>query len=153
MEDNSEGAVADDLALCVGQISRLPSEAVLDPFADDFCKARWSVSAELNERERKGKIEDDCSEEIGEHIPPILRLLKAVGRFCDITRRRRRRGGGRQNRTLLSRVWRALVEHLMSGAWLECKGERRQRQVVQVRRRCGGVCGMVVSAQKADGGG
>jgi hypothetical protein len=37
MEDNAKGSIADYLALCVGELSRLSSQAILDLFADDFC--------------------------------------------------------------------------------------------------------------------
>jgi hypothetical protein len=38
MEDNTEGSIADDLTLCIGEFSRLSSQAILDLLADDFCK-------------------------------------------------------------------------------------------------------------------
>lgn len=38
VEDNTEGTIADNLALCVSQFSGLSSQAVLDLLADDFCQ-------------------------------------------------------------------------------------------------------------------
>ena len=73
LENDTEGAIADDLALGVLHLLGLPSKAVLDLLTDDFycsgqhCTARRARHAWLN-------------------IPPILRLEKADGRFCDIVR-------------------------------------------------------------------
>jgi hypothetical protein len=39
LEDDAEGAVAHNLALCVGQVLVFSGLAVLDLFADDFCGA------------------------------------------------------------------------------------------------------------------
>jgi hypothetical protein len=38
LENHAEGAVSDNLALCVSEISSLSSASVLDFFADDFCR-------------------------------------------------------------------------------------------------------------------
>lgn len=38
VEDNTERTIADDLALRVGELSCLSGQAILDLFADNFCK-------------------------------------------------------------------------------------------------------------------
>lgn len=38
VEDDSERPIANDLALCVGKLSGLTSKAILDLFADYFCR-------------------------------------------------------------------------------------------------------------------
>jgi hypothetical protein len=70
VEDYTKGTVSDNLALRVGEVSGFASEAILDLFANDFYRAvsSWFTAA------RRTKCRS----------PPILKLEKAVGRFCDI---------------------------------------------------------------------
>lgn len=75
VEDNAKRAVADNFALRVREISSFAGEAILDSFTDDFCGATVSKGPTRG----RGTSEDA-------NLPPILRLLNAVGRFCDITR-------------------------------------------------------------------
>jgi hypothetical protein len=65
LENDTEGAIAHNLALCVRQVLVLSGLAVLDLFTDDFCAA---VSSRLS----RSAMED---------LPPILREEKADGRF------------------------------------------------------------------------
>lgn len=141
MEDNTKGAVADDLALCVGQISSLSSKSILDTLADDFCRHRF----------RQSKPKRPCNEgakhtthsQAAERSRPVLRHHSAEDRERT------------SNQSLLSRVRRALIEHLVGGAWFECKEKRGKREEVQVRRLyvdSGGSEESKVGVEKAVGG-
>jgi hypothetical protein len=74
VEDNTKRAVSDNLALRVCEVSSFAGETILDSFADDF------YSTTRQQRRSRMQIENHVN------VPPILRLLNAVGRFCDITR-------------------------------------------------------------------
>jgi hypothetical protein len=74
VKDYAEGTVSNNFALCIGQVSGFAGEAILDLFANDFCgHVSKRSTATRSTQDRAG----DCS-------PPILKLEKAVGRFCDI---------------------------------------------------------------------
>jgi hypothetical protein len=70
VENYAERTVSDNLALRVGEIPGFAGEAVLDLFANDF----YGV---VSSRFTLARGTESCS-------PPILKLEKAVGRFCDI---------------------------------------------------------------------
>lgn len=75
VEDDSKGAVSYDFALSVRQVSGFASETILDLFADYFCFEEVSGRHATAHPARQSSL------------PPILKLEKAVGRFCDITLR------------------------------------------------------------------
>ena len=87
LEDDAKRPIANNLALSVCELSSLSGQAVLNLFANDFCRINVSKSFRLKEFQGIS--------------PPILRLEKAAGRFCDISR---------SKTTMLSRVRRARDE-------------------------------------------
>lgn len=44
LEDDTEGSVAHDLALCILHVPSLSSDAILDLFANDLCRINVSKS-------------------------------------------------------------------------------------------------------------
>jgi hypothetical protein len=77
LKDHAEGAIADNLALRVGQILIFTSLAVLDLFADNFCAS----------------ISKQHAESSFGNLPPILKDEKADGRFWLIVWGNATRGG------------------------------------------------------------
>jgi hypothetical protein len=71
MEDDAKRTVSDNFALRVGQVSGFSGEAILDLFANYFCGAVSGTGQMLDAG-------------IDGRSPPILKLEKAVGLFCDI---------------------------------------------------------------------
>lgn len=78
LEDDAEGAIADDFALRVREVLVVASHAVLDFLADDLCSV---VSSESRKRRSR-------------YAPPILSDEKADGRFWLIVRREAEEGSG-----------------------------------------------------------
>jgi hypothetical protein len=70
LEDDPKGAVSNNFALSVGEIPCFSRNAVLYPFADDFCRQRVSVHG--CGRQRDGY----------RNVPPIRKLVKFGWRFC-----------------------------------------------------------------------
>lgn len=52
LKDDTEGAIADDLALGVLHLFRLASESILNLFANDFCKKNDNISQEQQQLTR-----------------------------------------------------------------------------------------------------
>ena len=111
VEDDTERAISDYFALRVGQIAGLAGEAILDSLADNFCTGTRSAQNRSPKKQARCKVRTTHSE-AAERSRPVLRHHSAATTW------------GTSNRTSSPTVRRALVEHLVGGAWLACKGKR-----------------------------
>lgn len=144
LENDSERTIANNLALRVGQVLVLAGQAVLDLLPDDL----WgdvSVDAD-NIRSWPGIAS----------LPPMRRLEKADGRFCDIAWGAQPAAGVRMGE-LLSREGRTSGEETAGGSRRLGDEVRRGQRVLSWagRKRCGVAggerrCGVGAAARAAE---
>jgi hypothetical protein len=133
LEDDAEGAIADDLALCIGQVFVLARQAVLHFLADDFCEG-VSMRAVAG---RAGTLTTHSQR--GEGRWPVLGHCSGVSTMGSAKRARiavavkRAAGGGRAGSE--RRIWRvracASVCVVVSGG-----GVAHVEEGEQARRSC-----------------
>ena len=97
LEDNTEGTVADNLALGVLHLFCLSGQAILDLFANYLCTAsvrakhgygpmdgvEWMASCMADAQMTQGE-EMKSAGEVMVSLPPMRKLENAEGLFCDM---------------------------------------------------------------------
>jgi hypothetical protein len=79
LKHDTEGSIAHDLALGIGDLLVLARQAILDLFADDLCAGKEEkTSVNTDQRAQLTTIDD---------LPPMRKLGNNPGRFCDISGR------------------------------------------------------------------